>query len=121
MMPKGAAEESTLIARLVNADIKNLSGSAVSAHEMGRQNVEKGMSAGGDPNLIKLGIKQMQDALSEGAKNIESSTRPEVLGTFKKQGGKTRLEEFLGKPSAPQQNAPMSFEEFKAARKAGKL
>jgi hypothetical protein len=124
LMPKGAAEEAQLIQRLVNADLKALSGTAVSHHEMGRQNVEKGMSIGGDPNLIKLGIKQMQDAITEGSKNIESSTRPEVLQTFKKQGGKTRLEEFLGKPvSAPaeQPSAPMSFEEFKAARRAGKI
>lgn len=112
LMPKGAAEESQLIQRLVNADLKNLSGTAVSTHEMGRQNVEKGLSIGGDPNLIKLGIKQMRDAIEAGSQNIESSTRPEVLQTFKKQGGKTTLEEFLGKPSQPSAGG-LSPEELK--------
>lgn len=112
LMPKGSADEAALIQRLVNADIKALSGSAVSTHEMGRQNVEKGMSAGGDPNLIKIGIKQMKDAIESGAQNVASSTRPEVLDKFKQQGGKLSLEEFLGKGSSRQpQSGALSAEE----------
>jgi len=127
LMPQGASNEAALIQRLVNADIKALSGSAVSTHEMGRQNVEKGMSGMGDPALVKLGVKQMQDALASSASNIESSTRPEVAQKYRQQGGKIGLEEYLGKPikSAPQDdrdNPPkMTFEEYKAAKRAGKL
>jgi len=55
LMPKGASQETALAQRLMNMDIKNLSGTAVSAAEQGRQNIEKGLSAGGDPNLVKLG------------------------------------------------------------------
>lgn len=102
LMPEGAEKESTLIQRLINADIRNLSGTAVTAYEQGRQNVEKGMTAGGNPEMIKLGIKQMQDAIDSSAANIEASTRPEVLQTYRKQTGKVRLSEFLGKqPQGP--------------------
>lgn len=113
LMPEGASKEATLIQRLVNADIKNLSGSAVSTYEMGRQNVEKGTSIGGDPNLVKIGIKQMQDALQSGVANIKSSSRPEVVDTFQRQGGKLSLEEYLGGGQAPAGADPAA-----AARKA---
>lgn len=103
LMPKGSQDEQALVQRLLNIDTRNFSGSAVSAHEQGRQNIEKGMSAGGDPNLIKMGIKQMQDAVSSETNNINASTRPEVRNVYKQQGGKVSLEEFLGKPMQQQQ------------------
>lgn len=97
LMPKGASNEAALIQRLMNADIRSMSGTAVTSYEQGRQNIEKGMSGAGDPDAIKLGIKQMKDAVESSANNIESSTRPNVLKQYKDQGGAIRLEDFLGK------------------------
>lgn len=105
LMPEGASQEAALIQRLMNADIRAMSGTAVTAYEQGRQNVEKGMSGGGDPNLVKIGIKQMADAVDSAGQNIESSSRPEVVKTYQQQGGKFRLKDYLsgGKsPAAPQ-------------------
>lgn len=98
LMPKGSGNEMALAQRLMNMDIKNLSGTAVSAAEQGRQNIEKGLTAGGSPDLVKVGIKQMVDAFEAEGKNIESSTRPQVMDTFKKQGGVTSLKQLLGSP-----------------------
>lgn len=100
LMPEGSSQEAALIQRLLNADIKSLSGTAVTAYEMGRQNVEKGMSGMGDPELVKLGIKQMSDAANSTSNNIISSTRPAVVSKYKQQGGKMSLEEYLGKAPA---------------------
>lgn len=109
LMPKGAGEEAALIQRLMNVDIRNLSGTAVTGYEQGRQNVEKGMAGGGDPNLIKVGIKQMQDALEESARNVEASTRPEVAAKYRQQGGAFRLDEFLGGGQAPTQQPKKEY------------
>lgn len=108
LMPEGAGEETALVQRLMNQDIRNMSGTAVTAYEQGRQNVEKGMTGAGDPNLIKLGVKQMQDAISSEANTIESSTRESVVDTFRKQDGKINLQEYLGgkQPQTPQSAQP---------------
>lgn len=103
LMPKGSGEELALAQRMMNMDIKNLSGSAVSAAEQGRQNIEKGLTAGGDPNLVKLGMKQMKDAFEAEGRNIEASTRPEIMSKFRSQGGITSLKDLLGSPQAPKQ------------------
>lgn len=100
LMPKGSSQESALVQRLVNADIRSLSGTAVTTYEQGRQNVEKGMSGFGDPNLVKIGIKQMADALDSAGQNIESSSRPEIVDQFREQGGALRLRDYLQKKPA---------------------
>lgn len=97
LMPKGSQQEMQLVQRLLNQDIRNMSGTAVSVYEQGRQNVEKGMTGAGDPNLIKLGIKQMQDAIGAESQNIKASTRPSVVKTFEKQGGELSLADLLTK------------------------
>ena len=55
LMPEGASQESALVQRLMNMDIRNMSGTAVSTYEQGRQNVEKCLSIGGDPELDQQG------------------------------------------------------------------
>lgn len=139
LMPRGATQENALIQRLVNVDTHLFNGANVTAHEEGRQKVEKGLAPGGDPNLIRIGIKQMQDAIESNARTIKASTRPSIIDTYKNQGGSLSLEDYIGKPSrislpgqspipeatpAPQssQSAPtMSFEEYKARKRAGTL
>lgn len=125
LMPQGSSNEAALMQRLMNFDIKNLSGTAVSNHEMGRQNVEKGLAVGGDSSLVKLGIKQMTDAINSSAQNIVSSSRPGVINTFRKQGGKLTLEDYLGKSpqadSGGQEDAERArYEQLKAKHRGGR-
>lgn len=127
LMPKGSQEEAALIQRLFNVDIRNFSGTAVTAYEQGRQMIEKGMSAGGDPDLVRLGLRQMYDAATALGINLEASTRPEILEQFRAQGGRTSYTDQTGKKayweqgSAPPSSAGMAPPQSDAAKLRAEL
>lgn len=85
----GAGKEYQDLQRLMNIDTKNFSGSAVSTHEMGRQLVEKGLSMGGSPEMVRRGVEMMRQAAQGQGKNIAAGSNPQSLGTYESQLGES--------------------------------
>lgn len=78
----GAGEEFQALQRLANREIKELSGTAVTMYEEGRNKVQRGMAAGGTPDMVKEGIAMMHSALQEQQKNIRGGYDEEVVNKY---------------------------------------
>lgn len=79
--PEAGAEFQAL-QNLTNMQIKEMSGTAVNKMEEGRQLVSRGMSAGGNPELVKKGVALIQEANDEHLRNIQGSFPEKVRQAY---------------------------------------
>lgn len=118
MYEKGSSDEMQAIQRLVNAEIKGLSGTAVSQHEMGRNLVSQGMSPGGDPTQVVKGVQMMRQALEGQVQNIDASTPAPVRERYQQQGGINNINDLLGR-SKPAMDPKARMEELRRKKAGG--
>jgi len=120
---KGSGEEFQKMQRLLNMDIRQLSGTAVTAYEEGRKMVEAGMK-GGSAAQVKLGIEMMEDSARSNAQNIVAGFGQEAVDRYERQGGLALRDLIKGQSKAPAKagaKPQMSFDEYKKRKAAGKL
>lgn len=72
---------------LLNAQIKNLSGAAVSSYEQGRNLVQAGMAPGGNEEDVARGIQMMLAGLKEADTSVRAGFDPQVISTYESRGG----------------------------------
>lgn len=135
VMDPGASEERAALQELQNAKIYDSSGKQINEAEMRRISDAMGLRGIFSPNTINDATKQVSQTVLEKNRGITAGYQPRTVNKFKQQGGiggaKT-LQELLGPSSAPTPTpspspapsstpAPMSFEEFKARKRAGTL
>lgn len=122
-MEKGSAAEMQALQRLMNTEIKSNSGTAVSAHEQGRNDIANGMKSN-NPEMVRRGIQQMKRALEMDTQNLEGSVPSNIKERYRTQGGEYDINRMLGAqptaaPTTPRvslKDAPkgMSPEQFRA-------
>lgn len=72
---------------LLNAQIKNLSGAAVSSYEQGRNLVQAGMAPGGSEEDVARGIQLMLQGFKEADTSVRAAFDPAVINTYERRGG----------------------------------
>lgn len=87
LLDEGAGSERQSLQRLINLDLRRMTGTAQTTAESGRQMIEKGLSVGGDPSQIKQGMKMMMDAIRADEQNIAAGYDPAVVEEYHKRGG----------------------------------
>ena len=108
---EGAGDEYQELSRLMNIDVRKFAGAAQSKHEAGRQMAEKGMQAGGTPDMVKRGMQMMREAAEESVHNIEGGTDPRAIQRYSGRRGIKGLSDLLGKPPAEKPSSGLSPEE----------
>ena len=122
IMPKGASEERAALQELQNVKLYDESGKAINESEMQRIKEAMGLRGVFDPKAIQQAIQQYGKTALTKSQTAEAGIRPEARDILKQRGAvsSSRLEELIkGKSAGAQQ--PMSFEEFKKAKREGRL
>lgn len=87
----GGGEEYQLLQKLLNADIRNLSGQAVTKYEEGRTLVASGMGPGANEKDVVRGVRLMYDALKGADQDVRAAYPVEVVEVYESRGGNKRL------------------------------
>ena len=117
-MEKGSSAEMQVIQRLVNTEIKSNSGTAVSAHEQGRNDIANGMKSN-NPEMVRRGVRMMKKALEMDTQNVEGSAPGHIKDQYRTQGGEYDVNKMLGgaEPTTPVgPGGKPTFEQWKAMK-----
>lgn len=87
----GGKETNQILQKLLNADIRNMSGQAVSRYEEGRNLVASGMGVGGSEQDVINGIRLMHEALRGAERDVRAAYPKEALDTYEARGGTAEM------------------------------
>lgn len=139
VMDPGASEERAALQELQNAKIYDSSGKQINEAEMKRISDAMGLRGIFSPETINDATKQVSQTVLEKNRGITAGYQPRTVKKFKEQGGvggAKNLQELLGPsptpsptpiptPTPASANPPppanLTFDEFKARKKAGTL
>lgn len=87
----GGEEQNQILQSLLNADIRQLSGQAVTKYEEGRTLVTAGMGAGGNERDVVRGVRLMYEAMQGADRDARAGYTPDVVAEYERRGGVTGM------------------------------
>lgn len=114
VMPKGSSQERQNLAAIENAVGHSQFGSAQTASEVARLRAQLGRNIGSSEEDMRKAIDGLRGTMASQGENVIHGANPAAVEKFKQQGGRVDF-------AAPAPTKQMSFEDFKALKKAGKL
>lgn len=87
----GGEEQGQILQALLNADIRQLSGQAVTKYEEGRVLVTAGMGLGGNEADVARGIRLMYEAMQGADQDVRAGYPAEVPAEYERRGGGGKL------------------------------
>lgn len=96
LLEKGAAAERRALQKIMNMDIKRISGASVTAFEEARNKIAQGQSMGGDPSLVRDGMVEALNVLKAEERNIDASFASDIKERYRAEGGDHGVDAVIG-------------------------